>query len=161
MSSSKDQAGLRPRDILSIERGSYIKTILPQVLRSQQPILLLGDPGSGKSVTLRQMALDIARRGGLKGSLRRLPIYVHLGAYTRTRGRKPTSVIEFIKYQLDNVIPGGKYIAKNFEQMLLAGRLILLFDSMDEMPRKDFELRIGMSGSARSHADGHETSSRP
>jgi len=138
-SSDKNNGGLRPRDIITLGQGSYIKSVVPRVLQSRQPILLLGDPGSGKSITLRQIALELGRRAKQRRTASRMvPIYISLGAYTGGGTHAPISILKFIEQQLTQVIPGGANIAPDLEKMLLQGRIALLFDSMDEMPRADF-----------------------
>jgi len=143
LSSDRDKGGFRARDIVTSGSGSYIQSVLPRVLQSRQPIVLLGAPGSGKSVTLRQIALNLAR-DALRQSSRSaiIPIYINLGAYTDLDGNCPISLTKFIKYQLLRVIPGGNNIGPNLDRLLLGGRLAFLFDSMDEMPRADFSKRV-------------------
>ncbi|MGY6277230.1 NACHT domain-containing protein [Methylomonas sp. MgM2] len=138
-----DQRGLNSRDILTTERGTLVHNIDSLLRKARKPIVLLGEPGSGKSVTLRHLALGIARQ---QSDGRRiwpaLPVYVHLGSYSQNDDKgQAIELLEFIKYQLGHVIPGGSNILEVLEDALKQGRIYLLLDAMDEMPSKDFASR--------------------
>ena len=141
-SSPRDQKGLSPRDIISGGQGTSVRNIDSLLRKTRRPVVLLGEPGCGKSVTMRHLALELARRqSGLK-VWPTLPIYVQLGNYHQNDGHgEPVNLLEFIRYQLGNVIPGGLNILQVLDGALAQGRVFVLLDGMDEMPSKDFASR--------------------
>lgn len=126
---------------------------LASELRHHKKVVVLGDPGSGKSVCLRQLAYDLAQhelsRSGLPATL---PIYVDMGAFDTWEDeikRKPTSVLKFVQSSLrshSSISEASEmhplfYVADNLERLLLAGRLTLIFDALDEMPQDSYQER--------------------
>lgn len=140
---SNDQIGLIPRDIVSTENGRHIGDIYNLLVTHKEPIIVLGEPGSGKSVTLRNMALRITRQQIEKDPIWPIiPIYLQLGAYNQSdENGNPIDVLGFIKEQLRGVIPGGHNIVESIESVLRERRAVILLDAMDEMPAKDFPQR--------------------
>jgi hypothetical protein len=142
-SSAEDQLGLTPADIISSKDFRHLNDIVPFLKGAKRPIILLGEPGSGKSVTLRHCALEVTRsENSQKHVWGAIPLYLQLGAYNQTDNEgKPIHIIDFIKYQLEQVIPGGQNIKDSLDQILRKGRALILLDAMDEMPSADFPAR--------------------
>jgi formylglycine-generating enzyme required for sulfatase activity len=86
-------------------------------IRDLRRVLLLGEPGAGKTTTLLQLVADIAQDASAK-----LPVFVPLRSF---KGEQPFS--EFVKLQM-------KGLQNRYNQ--LAGWLVLLCDALNEMPRK-------------------------
>jgi hypothetical protein len=82
---------------------------------------LLGQPGAGKTTTLRKLAADLARRA-LEDVDRPLPLLVRLGDWT---GSEPFET--FLAQRLPDV--GGALLP-----LSRAGRLVLLLDGLNELP---------------------------
>jgi hypothetical protein len=104
-----------------------------------QLTVLEGEPGSGKSVALRHLALQLAKRAqqSAAGADSLIALYVDL-KYFRPR-RHPVdseAVREFIYDTLNrlNDRDVGRYLADEFDPGLAAGKWLLLFDSFDEIP---------------------------
>jgi formylglycine-generating enzyme required for sulfatase activity len=92
-------------------------------LRQLERALLLGDPGAGKTTTLLQILVDLAR-AALQKHGERLPVFVPLRKFDGTK-----SFAEFVR--------SGMYTLQgSYEQLLREGRLILLCDALNEMPRR-------------------------
>lgn len=109
-----------------------------------QTILLLGEPGSGKSVTLRKLCKEIAEESAETG---RIPIYINLKDWKTNwdaDGRPTTlSLMKFIEqYIKDNFgysVPKFLFgrLDENstvFEKLYETDRLYFIFDSFDEIP---------------------------
>jgi Caspase domain/NACHT domain len=105
----------------------------------REPLILLGDPGSGKSMTLREVGRQIALREiGRRSS--RVVVYVPLGRYQSLRDDDhPGDVLELI----GDSIPAEHSRIRDMLPLLIAQkRLVVLFDGMDEMERKRYAERI-------------------
>jgi NACHT domain-containing protein len=100
-------------------------------------VILEGEPGSGKSVALRHLALWLARRASTKGgpgSL--LPVYINLKDFRPAAGRVDSESVRAFIY--DTLVSQDRGIAgfldAEFDDTLRAGSWLLLFDSFDEIP---------------------------
>ncbi|HEX4955051.1 MAG TPA: NACHT domain-containing protein [Thermoanaerobaculia bacterium] len=126
---------------------------LARELRKFRKIVVLGDPGSGKSVCLRQLAYDLAERGLRAPSLpATLPVLVGMGAYDgwiEGPTRRPAPVLEFLKeallsHESIREAPNNHplaWLARQLERLLGEGRLTLVFDALDEMPQDGYAER--------------------
>jgi len=126
---------------------------LARELRKFSKIVVLGDPGSGKSVCLRQLVHDIA---GIElahgGKASKVPIYVDMGTYdgwSNEDSMQPAPVLELIRESLCSVpsireAPESHpsfYISSNLEGLLRDGRIVCVFDALDEMPQRGYQER--------------------
>lgn len=92
-----------------------------QPMRELNRVLLLGDPGAGKTTTLYRFAIDLARDAQTNPDTAKIPVFVPLRKFTGE-----TSFEAFIKAQMYN-LQDAYPVLKN--------RLILLCDAFNEMPR--------------------------
>jgi hypothetical protein len=118
-------------------------TDLWKQLEKDGDLLLLGPPGGGKSTALWRLALDLAD-AGLRGAADTpLPIFVRLG------GIKPNqSLLDFAREELESAVYsiGNRHIrlkshqvlAKHLPTLLNEGRVVLLWDGLNEVPRTAF-----------------------
>jgi hypothetical protein len=126
---------------------------LAKELRNYTKIVVLGDPGSGKSVCLRQLAADLAGKA-LQGNRRpaTLPVLVVMDTYegwADREARHPTPVLELLEQHLRShpsvrQDPKGHPLldlADNLEALLREGRLTCIFDALDEMPQDSYQER--------------------
>ncbi|NNB86078.1 NACHT domain-containing protein [Corallococcus exiguus] len=109
--------------------------------RTGRVLALLGEPGAGKSILMRRLARDLVQ-AALKNPQAPLPLYFSLGTYTQSRAGAPLPVEEFIQKFLANGPAPERALMPHVQESLATGRLILLFDGMDEMPRADFSARV-------------------
>jgi NACHT domain len=127
---------------------------LARELRKYTKIVVLGDPGSGKSVCMRQLAYDLAEME-LKhhGPMKTLPIFVDMGSYDGWENKetlKPMPILEFLKSSMAShdaireapTTHSLLYISQNLEHLLQQGRVICIFDALDEMPQEGYQERF-------------------
>lgn len=121
----------RLRDVVSALRAE----------RRRRVLLLVGYPGSGKSVILRHLAIKLltTRREVRTG---RIPIYVDLKGWKPaeewTRDAPPTErqLQDFVRHAILECLDEqtASFLHQHFEQFLEQGRFFFLLDSFDEIP---------------------------
>jgi hypothetical protein len=104
---------------------------------SERRILVVGDPGSGKSVALRHLASVYARRGmSSRAPLATIPLYINLREFENLESDLSTSDVK--KFVLANVRRGDSdtadFVREKWEQYKTEGHWLFLFDSFDEIP---------------------------
>lgn len=118
--------------IAVIDRNSrVIRNLISTLLRSDDPLVLLGDPGTGKTMTLQQVALHLLISEE-KRVFPKVTLYVRLGEFY-VEGRVTSD--DVWKYIKASVPPE---ISPYLEDLDNDGRLIVLFDGMDEMSRQRY-----------------------
>jgi energy-coupling factor transporter ATP-binding protein EcfA2 len=106
---------------------------------TEQMLLLVGEPGSGKSVALRHLALQLARRGARSSDTEaKIPLYINLKEFSGPAVTEGLNA-DFIKEQvLENVRRGdadtAAYVRDNWDDYRQRGVWFFLFDSFDEIP---------------------------
>ncbi|AFY53473.1 putative NTPase (NACHT family) [Rivularia sp. PCC 7116] len=107
--------------------------------KKSRVFLVLGDPGSGKSVALRKLCLELFLESEKTG---KLPLYINLKEWKPQRlwtEENPPTVEELQQFVFDNLIGRGDYYTNEFmratfDKMLLHGRFFIILDSFDEIP---------------------------
>jgi NACHT domain len=118
-------------DVVGVQTRS-VRNVLHELRSHRHPLVLLGEPGSGKSTTLRELAIRLAQHA-LKSRHAPIPVYVELGTFRDRLGPNPNeTIIELIRKAVPPEMSG-------LHQSLGSGdlRIVVLFDAMDEMPRFD------------------------
>lgn len=118
--------------------GDIVKAL--RLEQGDQPILILGEPGSGKSVVLRRLCRDLLKETASTG---RLPVYINLKNWTSPIAwsvETPPSTAELRNYihayihrEADDMF-ADRFLRENFESMLKKGTLFFILDSFDEIP---------------------------
>lgn len=91
-------------------------------LRELNQVILLGDPGAGKTTTLLQLAIDLAREAHTDLNHAKIPVFIPLRKFT---GDVPFET--FISEQLYG-------LQEAYSTLKAEQRLILLCDAFNEMP---------------------------
>jgi hypothetical protein len=107
--------------------------------RRTRVFLVLGDPGSGKSVALRKLSGELLEEIKATG---KLPLYVNLrewGAGEEWTENNPPTAQDLYEFVLNNLKSRGdvfanEFLDKWFHDMFENGRLFFILDSFDEMP---------------------------
>lgn len=106
---------------------------------SERLVLLQGEPGAGKSVVLRHLALRIARRATRMNNPKSvIPIYVNLKEFRRT-GDEPIDARAIRDFVLGSIkrsrVPDvDEFLDAQFDRGMREGSWLFLFDSFDEIP---------------------------
>ncbi len=138
-----DEGSLRRR----AERAERLG--VADVLRQESRLVVLGDPGAGKTTFLRYVALALAEgeraardRLGLAGSW--LPIYLPLAAYNQELQKERVSLEDYVLHYWDTRSFGRPGMDQLVAQALDAGKVLLLLDGLDEVgSRADRRATIG------------------
>jgi len=123
--------------------SSLINAIVNE--QTASAILVLGDPGSGKSVALRKLAGELVSEVKKTG---RLPLYINLRDWQPSRNWSrdhPPSSHEFEEFLLSQVagrdVFADHYLRElvegrsRFAHLIENGRTFLILDSFDEIPQ--------------------------
>ncbi|TKD12187.1 metallophosphoesterase [Polyangium fumosum] len=118
------------------------------VLQHRNSVVVLGDPGMGKSTLLAYIALVFAggaRLEGFKPGSRDVPLYIPLRDFVRRQKVRPElTFLDYIeleardRYELPNVHRAF------FEATLRMGEAIMLFDGLDEVGTEAERHRISI-----------------
>ncbi|MDX1521630.1 MAG: SUMF1/EgtB/PvdO family nonheme iron enzyme, partial [Anaerolineae bacterium] len=123
----------RGQELVREKVDSLVKALLEQY----PCIVLLGDPGSGKTTALDDLAYRLADDKGPA----LLPLPLRLSEF-----RVGLDVEAFIAKRLAQSEDTGGWrspeLAANLNGYLEAGRFVILFDALNEMPSRDSEARI-------------------
>lgn len=120
------RAGALPDD--GVERAS-----IDRVMRTATRVVVLGDPGGGKSTLSRKLTYDLAI-DALAGFENRTPFFVELREYAKTsvRGTKRQTLVNF----LEEICQSPYSISPPelaIEYLLLNNKAVVVFDGLDEL----------------------------
>src|SRR6266545_1863185 len=114
-------------------RGAGASQPVLELLRDHSGLILLGDPGAGKTTFLKFLALTLATgQGALLGLGELLPVLVPLAAYAEVLVGDDVSLLEFLaQYSRDRGVPLP--LDEILEPALDKGKVLLLLDGLDEV----------------------------
>src|SRR6185295_13406649 len=78
------------------KKSRFVRNMVKRVLRAREPLILLGDPGTGKSITLQEAARLIARRER-KSVFPKICLFIRLGEFRVTGPATAEAVWQHIK----------------------------------------------------------------
>lgn len=116
------------------------KSLSSAIENSTVPLVLLeGDPGSGKSVALRHVAQQMARKAEKSRSLKSvIPLYINLKNLKRDEGETIDRkfIGDFVLKSINRINDRDidEFLKDEFQSGLEEGSWFFLFDSFDEIP---------------------------
>ena len=128
--------------VLGNERRRSAGNLLQAVQKNAMARLfvVLGEPGSGKSVALRTLTRSLLAQASKGGQI---PVYVNLREWqgsidelTKFEETKVSPVAQFLRRTLRGQLSDVSYefILKNFERLQSEGQFFFILDSFDEIP---------------------------
>jgi predicted NACHT family NTPase len=120
-----------PQLALVNKRNRAVRNIVKVLINSKEPLVLLGDPGSGKTMTMRSVALALIARE----SKRVFPSLVAIVRLSRLSFGKAMSH-EMVHNLVKDTLPAS--LRGHYASLVASQRMVVLFDGMDEMPRRAY-----------------------
>ena len=127
---SELMAVLSPADLpIRFEDKGYLLSEVIDGLRLPR-VIILGEPGSGKSTSLRHLAMIQARKAARNNRKYKIPVLAPLDTYTGG------DILEFLQDKVEGFKSGQLSVL--LPRYLQEGRMILFFDALNEMPGDQF-----------------------
>lgn len=124
-------------DLKAIERAEAAALPFERWIRTQPALVVLGDPGSGKSTSLKRLALGLAEIQNAP-----LPILLPLNAYSEAYEKDPVSFEDYLPRYFASrrkQLQADK-LGLLFAQALAQGKAVVLIDGLDEVGDKRGEI---------------------
>jgi predicted NACHT family NTPase len=99
-----------------------------KIANQKQYLMVLGQPGAGKSTFLRKIGLEAlkGKKGGFKHDC--IPVFIELKSFTSSQIDIEKLIVE--EFSICGFPSSEQFIAKALEQ----GKLLILLDGLDEVP---------------------------
>jgi formylglycine-generating enzyme required for sulfatase activity/DNA-binding SARP family transcriptional activator/energy-coupling factor transporter ATP-binding protein EcfA2 len=99
-----------------------------EALRQKSRLVILGDPGSGKTTMLKHLALSLARNKDAP-----LPILIPLNAYARALTRHDCNLNSFLPEHYAGRSVDVAALGPLFDDAICQGQAVILLDGLDEV----------------------------
>lgn len=112
-------------------RSQPVSNLLERLLTSREPLMLLGEPGAGKSITLKQVAIEVCERNR-KRVFPSLCLLIPLGRWQPVQHPGIADVERLV------VSAAPAHLQLAVQELAHQGRLVVIFDGLDEMSRQAY-----------------------
>lgn len=112
------------------EQAEQAALPVEQWIEQQPAVVILGDPGSGKSTSLKHLALSLAQE-----TQALLPVLLPLNAYSQAYAKQPISLEDFLPEYIHakrSQLP-TEQLKQLFNQALQQQKVFVLLDGLDEV----------------------------
>ena len=125
----KVEAGQFPEEALAaFEKTRMEPVAVEQAIDTHPRVVVLGDPGPGKTTLLKHLVLRLART---EGSV--LPILIPLSAYAAALAHGECNLQNFLARYFADLAQGVAGLEPLFDDALSQGRALVLLDGLDEV----------------------------
>lgn len=106
--------------------------------KSGRAFLVLGEPGGGKSVALRKLAIELLPQ---VKEANKIPLYINLKEWNNTNWseKNPPNEYQLLEFVRENIarrdLALNIFVDKYFDRLIEKKRFFFIFDSFDEIPQ--------------------------
>jgi hypothetical protein len=131
------------------KQNATIEDVL-KALKAKRPVaVILGTPGSGKSTSMRWLALQMARASLSRSyelpkglTCRQIPVLIRISDYAKHLDAENIPFRQFFTEHIDRTYPGLINLSNILLDELKKGRCLLLFDGLDEVASDDLRRHV-------------------
>jgi HEAT repeat protein len=117
----------------SYHAGAQARYPVDQIVGASDRLVVVGQPGSGRTTLLHHLLLRQATRLQAAGESERVPIYVYLPALAVENESPPAArLIEAAAAPMSRLVAGG--VARWLQRQVESGNALLLLDDWDQVP---------------------------
>jgi formylglycine-generating enzyme required for sulfatase activity len=111
------------------ELNAFVTPVpIEEALRMKSQVIVLGDPGSGKSTMLKYLALRLAQEPNAP-----LPILLPLNAYAHALSKNDINLQAYLSEYYAGRAQGLSSLGPLFNQAIYSGQAVILLDGLDEV----------------------------